>query len=139
MSRVGSEGSLPQATVGQKPSFAGRLNFDPCWTIAGVISGPSHMSIAVTFTYGILVIRQALQARGVSLAEVCNALEVAEPMDSGSSLLSFGPAFGKEASDALVRRLQGLGLTYVDDFFDIALDLPEWVRFSASSNEQPVD
>ena len=74
------------------------------------------MSIEVTFSYGLVIRQSALIARGITRAQVLEVLEVDRPMAEDRELLSFGPSFGAEACDEFVRRLESLGLVYVDDF-----------------------
>jgi len=88
----------------------------------------------MTFEHGIVVRRRALVERSVSLDQVLVTLEVTAPSAESPDLLSFGPHFGAEASDEMVRRLSALGLRHVDDFFDLSLDHPQWLRFFASKS-----
>jgi hypothetical protein len=53
-------------------------------------------------------------------------MEAQRPMDEDQELLSFGPHFGEEASDEFIRRLKHAGLEYVDDFFVLSTEAPEW-------------
>jgi hypothetical protein len=87
--------------------------------------------ISVTPQFGIVVRRAAMRERGIELRDVLEALEADAPLDSDEHLLSFGPSFGEEAGDEFVRRLQMLGLDYVDDFFVFFVDVPSWCRFQA--------
>ncbi|ATA53150.1 hypothetical protein CKY39_07950 [Variovorax boronicumulans] len=89
------------------------------------------MSIEVTFSSGLVIRQSALVARGVTRTQLLEALESARPMAEDGELLSFGPCFGQEACDEFVRRLEALGLVYVDDFFDLTLSHPDWLKFSA--------
>lgn len=63
--------------------------------------------------------------------------EIDRPMAEDSELLSFGPSFGGEACNEFIRRLEFLGLVYVDDFFDLTLSHPNWLSFSASFDGSP--
>ena len=89
------------------------------------------MSIDVTFSYGIVIRQSALAARGITRARVLEVFEVDGPMAEDSELLSFGPSFGGEACNEFVRRLESLGLVYVDEFVDLTLSHPNWLIFSA--------
>lgn len=89
------------------------------------------MSVEVTFSYGLVIRQRALVARGVSRSQLLEALETDSPSAEDSELLSFGPSFGPEACDEFVRRLESIGLAYLDDFFDLALNHPSWLKFSA--------
>jgi hypothetical protein len=96
------------------------------------------MFIPITFEFGIVVRRQALVERAITLAAVLRVFEVCAPLGESADLLSFGPAFGHEACDEFKRRLTSLGLIYVDDFFDLQLGHPNWLQFSAAFAEEPV-
>jgi len=85
--------------------------------------------INVTPEYGLVVRKDALLERGVSLEKLLVAMKVEAPLDSDDRLISFGPSFGQEALDGLVRELLGLGLQYFDDFFEVVGDYPAWCRF----------
>ncbi len=67
--------------------------------------------------------------RDVRLASVLSALDLSEPLDEDGELLTFGPFFGGETLTVVHRRLVELGLVYVDDFFDLFMDHPEWLEF----------
>ncbi|MCY1213296.1 hypothetical protein D3C87_869470 [compost metagenome] len=95
------------------------------------------MSIEVTFSYGLVIRQSALIARGITRAQVLEVLEADRPMAEDRELLSFGPSFGGEACDEFVRRLESLGLVYVDDFFGLTLSHPDWLKFSASYDNPP--
>ncbi len=88
--------------------------------------------VRVTFTFGIVVRRRSLQERGVSESALVRALDVERALDSSEDLLSFGPHFGPEALQFYCERLDALGFVYVDDYFDLLLDHPEWLSFTAS-------
>jgi len=85
--------------------------------------------INVTAEYGLVVRRDALAERRVSLDDLLSVLKVSAPLDSDDRLISFGPAFGQEALDGLVTSLSGLGLRYFDDFVGVVGDYPAWCRF----------
>lgn len=76
--------------------------------------------------YGIVIRRASLKLRSVSLEDILQAMEVQQPMDQDEHLISFGPHFGQEAADELIKRLKQLGLEYYDDYFDFNVDIPEW-------------
>ena len=85
--------------------------------------------IALTSEFGIVVRRAALTERGVSWEDLLKVLEVPAPLDSNDHLISFGPHFGRDALDALLKRLSALGLQYFDDFFEFCGDYPKWCAF----------
>lgn len=83
-------------------------------------------TVKVTAEYGIVVRRKALSEKIISYSMVLEAMETEAPLDSNDDLISFGPSFGGEALDSFIKRLQILGLEYVDDFFSITFDMPPW-------------
>jgi len=97
------------------------------------------MSIEVTFSHGLVIRQSALDAHGVTKTQVLEALETSRPFAENGELLSFGPSFGQEACDEFVRRLESLGLVYFDDFFDLTLSHPDWLKFSASYDDTRAD
>jgi hypothetical protein len=85
--------------------------------------------INVTQEYGLVIRRDALRERNVSLEMLLKTMNVDAPLDSNEWLISFGPSFGQEALDGLVKELSGLGLQYFDDFIEVVGNYPEWCRF----------
>lgn len=91
------------------------------------------MPINVTSEFGIIIRRRALVERGVSVDDIVSLMESA-PLDINEDLISFGPSFGQEALDTLIRRLMSAGLEYFDDFFEFSGIFPPWCHFKASIN-----
>lgn len=89
-------------------------------------------SLEVSTQYGILVRRGSLSEHNVPLDALLRAMEVSTPLDMNEDLISFGPSFGEEALREFIRRLEKLGFTYSEDFFDLRMDHPEWCKFRAS-------
>lgn len=94
------------------------------------------MSISVTLNFGIVVRREALHERQVALADLLAALETPQPLAEDADLIAFGPFFGPEACSELVRRLVALGLRHVDDFAELVMDHPDWLRFRAERADE---
>ena len=46
-------------------------------------------------------------------------------------LLAVGPLYGDDDLTALIEELEGLGLVYFDDFFELSGNWPEWLRLVA--------
>jgi len=90
--------------------------------------------VRVTAQYGIIIRKQAMAARGVSRNSVLHLFSHQPPFGEDDQLLSMGPCFGEEAGKALVRSIEALGLTYVDDFFLLFADVPDWCRLGVVSN-----
>ncbi|WP_282243401.1 hypothetical protein [Stenotrophomonas sp. PS02300] len=93
-------------------------------------------SISATGEYGLIVRRDALRAKFIADALVLQAMEVDAPLDMDEDLMSFGPAFGDEALQEFVRRLRTLGLSPVDDFCTLCLDLPNWCRINVGLSRE---
>jgi hypothetical protein len=87
------------------------------------------MCIKITSEFGLIIRKQALAARNVTMEMVLTAMEVSEPLDCNDELISFGPSFEQEALDEFSRRLMKLGLEYFDDFFEFAFPSPPWCQF----------
>lgn len=50
-------------------------------------------------------------------------------------LVALGPLYDVEAMGQLVEQLEGLGLTYYDDFFELTGNWPSWLLVLAASGE----
>jgi hypothetical protein len=46
-------------------------------------------------------------------------------------LIAIGPLVGEEAMAGLIEELEGVGLAYFDDFFELSGNWPEWLRLLA--------
>jgi surfactin synthase thioesterase subunit len=92
------------------------------------------MPIRISPDFGVLVRRASLSEKGLSLDQVVAVME-SEPLDRDQQLLSFGPHFGGEAADEFTRRLESLGLSFIDDFFVFECDLPAWCTVFAAVSD----
>jgi hypothetical protein len=90
------------------------------------------MSFIDVVDIGIVVRRVPLNRLGISIDAMTEILGFDPPLDVSDELVSFGPLFGIEAADELCRRLQELGLEYIDDFFIFTGDFPEWSSFKVT-------
>jgi len=90
-------------------------------------------SVRVTGEFGIIVRLTSLNERGITFERLLNALETSAPFDRNDEIASFGPHFGGEALETMVRRLSDLGLEYFDDFFEFSGDFPTWCVFKVSA------
>lgn len=88
--------------------------------------------VKISADFGIVVRKASLIERNVTKREVLLAFEVDTPLGETDDLYSFGPHFGPEASDELCKRLEALGLRYVDDYFVFAPEAPDWCSFGAT-------
>ncbi|PIB63240.1 hypothetical protein HU759_001805 [Pseudomonas sp. OE 28.3] len=84
--------------------------------------------------YGIVIRRQALLSKFIDIDRLSAVLEFDAPLDMSADLVSFGPCFGGEATDELTRRLEAVGLQYVDDFFVFSGEFPMWCKFKVAIN-----
>lgn len=89
-------------------------------------------SLKVSTQYGILIRRGSLSEHNISLDALLLAMDVSSPLDMNEDLISFGPSFADEALREFISRLEKLGFTYSEDFFDLRMDHPEWCNFRAS-------
>jgi hypothetical protein len=48
-------------------------------------------------------------------------------------LVAVGPIYDEEALGEVVAELEGMGLAYFDDFFELSGNWPEWLRVLAMS------
>jgi hypothetical protein len=48
-------------------------------------------------------------------------------------LVAVGPLVGETGIEELVAELEGLGLVYFDDFFELSGNWPEWIRLLVMS------
>ncbi|MCK6190651.1 hypothetical protein [Pseudomonas sp. EYE_354] len=87
------------------------------------------MSFINVVEYGVVIRRQELLSKFIDIDRLLAVLEFDAPLDISTDLVSFGPCFGGEAADELTRRLEALGLQYVDDFFVFSGEFPFWCKF----------
>jgi hypothetical protein len=88
--------------------------------------------IPVSVEFGIVIRRACVDERGITLDQVYRCMETSSPAGISNDLISFGPLFGIEAQQTFIRRLESLGLTYYEDFFDLHVDKPGWCNFLVS-------
>ncbi len=77
--------------------------------------------------FGIVIRKDALQRQGVEMDALYETMSADKPHDEDALLISFGPHFGAESAEEFMSRLRKLGLVYMDDFFVLWDDVPEWV------------
>ena len=49
------------------------------------------------------------------------------------ALIAVGPLHGESALTELIEQLEGVGLVYFDDFFELSGNWPDWLRLVALS------
>jgi hypothetical protein len=78
-----------------------------------------------------LIIRlAALREKSIDLSSLMAALESDDVLGRNSKLIMFGPIFGEDVLNTLISRLQALGLSYVDDFIDLNVYIPDWLEIA---------
>ena len=83
-----------------------------------------------------LIIRlAALREKSIDLSILMAALENDDVLGRNSTLIMFGPMFGEDALNTLIGRLQALGLSYVDDFIDLNVYIPDWLEIAVDCKQ----
>jgi hypothetical protein len=94
------------------------------------------MAIAITTGAPTLFIRRAAyESSGLSRSALDERLGLtADEFRVEGNLVVVGPIYGEggQALEGLVAELEGLGLTYFDDFFELSGNWPEWLSLHAS-------
>ena len=62
--------------------------------------------------FGLVIRKEALHHCGLDRSRLLTLMETDAPFDEDDDLLSFGPHFGGEACQTLVKRLESAGLNY---------------------------
>ena len=76
--------------------------------------------------------RDAFERVGLTRAQLDDRLNLtADEFRVEGQLIAVGPLVGETAIEELVRELEGLGLEYYDDFFELSGNWPEWLRVLA--------
>lgn len=82
--------------------------------------------VKLSSDFGIIVKKEAIRQKGVSLEQLFQIMETSFPFDENETLISFGPHFGKEATNEFIQRLEHVGLIYGKEFLDFHDILPNW-------------
>ncbi len=90
----------------------------------------SSSSIPVTFEFELVIRRASLDESDIPFEKIIELMEE-ELFSQNEALLCFGPSFGIEALETFIIRLKAAGLEYYDDFYELQLDHPAWLRFEA--------
>ena len=90
----------------------------------------------VSKDFGIVIRRDALNAKGIDLSPVFQEFHFDGVYDECAEFVSLGPFFGGDASDSCMRRLELMGLTYIDDFFILEAYFPNWCRVEVFGPER---
>lgn len=78
--------------------------------------------------------REAFERAGLTRAAVDERLGLTEDeFRVEGALVAVGPIPGGDALTELVDELEGLGLAYFDDFFELSGNWPDWLQLYAMS------
>lgn len=77
--------------------------------------------------------REAYERAGLTRASLDARLGLTDTeFQVDGDLVALGPIYDVEALGTLVDELEGLGLTYFDDFFEMSGSWPEWLALIAN-------
>ena len=78
--------------------------------------------------------REAFERAGLTRAALDERLGLTEDeFRIEGTLIAVGPIHGEDALTSLVDELEGLGLAYFDDFFELSGNWPDWLQLYAMS------
>jgi hypothetical protein len=95
--------------------------------------------MAVTVAHGaptLFIRRHAYESNGLTRRVIDERLGLTpDEFRVEADLVAIGPIHGEdgEAIGGLVAELEGLGLVYFDDFFELSGNWPPWLRLYASA------
>jgi hypothetical protein len=73
--------------------------------------------------------REAFERVGLTRAQLDDRLGLTpDEFRVEGALIAVGPLVGETSVEDLVTELEGLGLAYYDDFFELSGNWPEWLR-----------
>lgn len=76
--------------------------------------------------------REAYERAGLTRASLDERLGLTDAeFRVEGDLVALGPIYDVEALGALVDELEGLGLVYYEDFFELSGSWPEWLQLAA--------
>jgi hypothetical protein len=82
----------------------------------------------------LLVRREAFERTGLARVRLDERLNLtADEFRVERGLVAIGPLANGEDVPALINELEGLGLVYFDDFFELSGNWPEWLRLYAAT------
>jgi len=77
----------------------------------------------------LLIRREAFERVGLTRSSLDERLNLTpDEFRVEGAVVAVGPLVGETALDELFAELEGLGLVYYDDFFELSGNWPEWVR-----------
>ena len=82
----------------------------------------------------LLIRKDAFERVGLTRAALDARLNLtADEFRVEGQLVAVGPLVGDDALTGLIEELEGLGLEYFDDFFELTGNWPEWLQVLAMS------
>lgn len=87
-------------------------------------------NIPVTNFSGFIFRKSSLESVGVQLTDLSTKIEL-EMLAENAEIVTFKPCF-PDRVQYLIQEMKKLKLEYVDDYFVLELDLPEWLELSCS-------
>lgn len=92
--------------------------------------------MALSITSGaptILIRREAYERSGLTRATIDERLNLtADEFRVERGLVAIGPIADEDGVGTLLEELEGLGLVYFDDFFELSGNWPEWLQVHAA-------
>jgi hypothetical protein len=80
----------------------------------------------------LLIRKSAFERVEMTRAQVDEALGLTpDEFRIEGALIAIGPLVGEDTLSELIERLEGAGLVYYDDFFELSGNWPEWLRLFA--------
>ena len=80
----------------------------------------------------LLVRKDAFERAGLTRAALDERLNLtADEFRVEGALVAIGPLVGEQALAALIEELEGMGLEYFEDFFELSGNWPEWLLLHA--------
>jgi hypothetical protein len=80
----------------------------------------------------LLIQREAFERAGLARSTFDRWLNLTdEEFRVEGALIAVGPLHGESALTDLIEELEGVGLVYFDDFFELSGNWPEWLRLVA--------
>jgi len=81
----------------------------------------------------LLIRREAFERAGLTRAQLDERLNLTEDeFRVEGALIAVGPLVGGDVGE-LIAELEGMGLVYYDDFFELSGNWPDWLRLFAMS------
>jgi hypothetical protein len=96
--------------------------------------------MAITIGTGaptLFIRRAAYESSGLTRATLDERLGLTpDEFRVEGDLIALGPIYGEAAQElsAVIAELEGVGLAYFDDFFEMSGNWPDWLRLHASAS-----